>query len=337
MEAKALQEAGRQRLANLQSAADVLRQAGYGSRNARHDQLMKSVTLALESGLSADTLQGVLTRAKGGQSERMRSIVEAGETMRLSGMDETTVGQMMTDFTERNMRRTEVMRASRFAVQQHRPIWRGRASGNSSGTGPGTGGRWGRGANTPGASVRVRVQVGQPIGEADRRASGAQSGPGGPSRRRKCACRRRGRWAGGGGTAVPADQAVTRGTPRRRPVRRARRRTRAISMTRQTVRSAIGILAIMLPGFPAAASDVFVSPRLETQAGYENNRLEESGSGEGSPFWQASSGTRCDGVRREDGDIAVLRLPANAIYEERFRIQGRSFGLRSMAVFRGTE
>ena len=61
-------------------------------------------------------------------------------------------------------------------------------------------------------------------------------------------------------------------------------------MMRQKVRSVIGILAMVLPGFPVSAGDIFISPRLETQAGYENNRLEESGSGDGSPFWQATPG-----------------------------------------------
>ena len=90
---KFLQEAGQQRLLNLQNAATVLRQSGYGSMNAMHDPLMKSLTLALESGLSADALQGVLIRAKGRQSERMRSIVEAGEKMSLSGIDKTPSGR----------------------------------------------------------------------------------------------------------------------------------------------------------------------------------------------------------------------------------------------------
>jgi len=151
VEGKVLQEAGRQRLANLQSAATVLKQTGYADRCAKHDQLMKSVALALESGLSADELQGVLARANGGQSERMRSIVEAGETMRLSGMDEATVGQMMTDFMQRNMRRMEVIRASRFAVQQHRRHVEGTRIRQQLWDGTGAGSRWGHGENTPGA------------------------------------------------------------------------------------------------------------------------------------------------------------------------------------------
>jgi hypothetical protein len=61
-------------------------------------------------------------------------------------------------------------------------------------------------------------------------------------------------------------------------------------MTGKIVRSAIGFLAMILPVSPSTASDVFLCPRFSAQAGYENNRLGESGSGEGSPFWQASPG-----------------------------------------------
>ncbi|MBU1908862.1 MAG: hypothetical protein KJ726_02315 [Verrucomicrobia bacterium] len=61
-------------------------------------------------------------------------------------------------------------------------------------------------------------------------------------------------------------------------------------MIKQAVQSAFAILATALPGVATSAVDVFIVPRLELQAGYENNRLEESGSGEGSPFWQATPG-----------------------------------------------
>lgn len=213
VEGPALREAARQRLENLENASAMLRQTGYGSRNPQHDQLAKSVTLALESGLSIDTLRGVLTQARGGQSDRMRSIIEAAETMRLTGMDETTVGQIMTDFTKRNMRRTEIIRATRFAVQQHKAnvegtriqqkLWDGAKSGGGqrgygvntteavgSGTGAGrptdrggspagSGVPSGQGGTTPAASGPgsgsggAADQGGSPAG------SGAQSGPNG--------------------------------------------------------------------------------------------------------------------------------------------------------------
>jgi hypothetical protein len=175
VEGNALQTAARQRLMNLQKASAVLRQAGYADRNASNDQLMKSVTLALENGLSDDTLRGVFARAKNGQAERLRSIVEAGETMRLSGMDEATVGSMMTDFTERNMRRTEIMRASRFAVRQHGAHVEGERIRRQLWDGSGTGGRWGSGGNTPGTAGSGAETPFRGNGPA---ASGATSGQG---------------------------------------------------------------------------------------------------------------------------------------------------------------
>jgi hypothetical protein len=184
VEETALQAAGRQRLANLQSAATVLKEAGYGNRCASHDQLMKSVTMALESGLSPDTLQGVLAQSKGGQPKRMQSIVEAGETMRLSGMNEATVGQIMIDFTQLNMRRMEVIRASRFAVQQQRGHVEGARIRQQLWDGSGTDSRWGRGEKTSGAAgarpgAGGPAEQGSGAGGSDAR-SGQSGGPASP-------------------------------------------------------------------------------------------------------------------------------------------------------------
>jgi hypothetical protein len=172
VEVTALREAARQRLANLKKATAMLHQTGYGSRNPQHDQLAKSVTLALESGLSTDTLRAVLTQARGGQSDRIRSIVEAAETMRLTGMDEDTVGQIMADFTKRNMRRTEIIRATRFAVQQHKANVEGTRIQQQLWNGAKVGGQRGDGVNTTEA-VGSGTGAGRP---ADRGVSPAGSG-----------------------------------------------------------------------------------------------------------------------------------------------------------------
>jgi hypothetical protein len=112
--------AGQNRLAALGSASAVLNETGYDTRNAANNALLKTVTLALESGLAAETVKPVLERGSGRQADRLQSIIEAGETMRLNQMDNATCGQMMADFTDRNLRRSEVLRASRFAIQQHK-------------------------------------------------------------------------------------------------------------------------------------------------------------------------------------------------------------------------
>ncbi len=46
----------------------------------------------------------------------------------------------------------------------------------------------------------------------------------------------------------------------------------------------------MLAALPAFAADLLLSPRLKTQGGYENNRLQEPGDGAGSACWIGSSG-----------------------------------------------
>lgn len=173
--AQALQDAVRQRLASLEQAAAILREAGYSGRNRRHDKLIKSLALAMESGISADSLRGILTRTEGGQYERIQSIVEAGEVMRLNGMDEATVTQMMNDFTERKMRRTEIIRAARFAMQQHSAHVEGTRIRQQLWDRSDSGGRWGRGENGTGFT-RSDAGAGGPA----ERGNGSM-GPGAPS------------------------------------------------------------------------------------------------------------------------------------------------------------
>jgi hypothetical protein len=49
-------------------------------------------------------------------------------------------------------------------------------------------------------------------------------------------------------------------------------------------------LGIMLAALPVFAADLLLSPRLQIQGGYENNRLQEPGNGTGSACWGGSSG-----------------------------------------------
>ena len=149
-EGNAVLSAARQRVRSMGEAAALLKEGGYASGNEAGRRLVVSVALALESGLRSETLQGVLKDAGGKQTERVRCVIEAGETMRLDGMDEETVGQLMGDFMERNLRRMEIIRASRYAVQQHhariegtrirQQLWSG---GTGAGSGAGTGVRSG--------------------------------------------------------------------------------------------------------------------------------------------------------------------------------------------------
>ncbi len=49
-------------------------------------------------------------------------------------------------------------------------------------------------------------------------------------------------------------------------------------------------LGIGVAPAPSLAADLFLSPRIEAQGGYENNRFQESGNGTGSACWGGSSG-----------------------------------------------
>ena len=117
--AGAVRDAGQQRVASLQLAALLLKETGYGCRNDTHDQLMQSVAAAHEGGVSSNTLQATLACGHGGQSERMRAVLLAGETMCLAGVSELVLGQIMLDCAVRGLRRMEVMRACRFVIEQH--------------------------------------------------------------------------------------------------------------------------------------------------------------------------------------------------------------------------
>jgi hypothetical protein len=61
-------------------------------------------------------------------------------------------------------------------------------------------------------------------------------------------------------------------------------------MTRLIAGIAIGSLAVLSFSATAVGREVFVSTRLSAVAGYDDNRLEEFESGEGSPFWQICPG-----------------------------------------------
>jgi hypothetical protein len=147
VEAALLVQAGRTRLTALRTAAEALKESGYGTRIADTDKLMKTVAIALESGLEARTVKAVLAHGNGDQPDRMQSVIEAGESMRLNTMDDATVAQMMADFIDRNLRRSEVVRASRYAVQQHKAhvdgvqirqrLWDKEGAGGSTGGGDG--------------------------------------------------------------------------------------------------------------------------------------------------------------------------------------------------------
>ena len=115
-------------VASLQARLGTLVQARAMAQAARYalepgspgDDLLVAVALALESGVAADNLAEVLRRGNGQATLRIASIVEAGESLQLAGIDSETTRNLMNDCMDRDLRRMEVLRAVRYAIQQHR-------------------------------------------------------------------------------------------------------------------------------------------------------------------------------------------------------------------------
>lgn len=109
------------RLTALKRARDMVRAAGYDeTAETSHRDLMHGTALALESGLDADDVAGVLRRGGGESALRVQTAIESGESLHLAGVDRATVRDLMFDCLDRNLRRMEMLRATRFTIQQHR-------------------------------------------------------------------------------------------------------------------------------------------------------------------------------------------------------------------------
>jgi hypothetical protein len=158
-----LLQAATKRVQAMKTVAPLVRAAGFDQTRPAHDSLVMASAMALESGVSPGGLQGVLTLSQGQQAERLRVIIEAGQTLRLGGLDDEAVGKMMNEYMERNMRCGEVMRATRTALQQHRGEMddsRIQTTLRNRGAGDGRGDSQNRRANAPGMRGGTGVQPG---------------------------------------------------------------------------------------------------------------------------------------------------------------------------------
>ena len=175
--AAGLLQAAETRLASLRQAESMLQRSGLSARGDRGNGLLVAVALALESGVPAATMASALERGRGAPTGQVRAVVEAGEALHLEGLNPETVGALMEDCLDRQLRRPEVLRVVRFAREQHArgldgnairaTLWGGAdgggpggggprgpagGQGSTSGTGmggPGMGGQGGMGGNRP--------------------------------------------------------------------------------------------------------------------------------------------------------------------------------------------
>jgi hypothetical protein len=116
-----LDAALQRRLAALREAKAMLQDAGYGRCPAAQQQeLVAAVGRALESKVPADALRQVLKTGGGTRAMRLQAVVDAGESLKLLGLNDATVSALMQDFVARNLGRGEILRAVQFVSQQHR-------------------------------------------------------------------------------------------------------------------------------------------------------------------------------------------------------------------------
>ena len=120
-EAGAVCAAAQRRLDALREARKMVMDSGYPECGAPPQQaLMAAVASALECLVPRDALLGVLKIGGGTRAMRIKTVVEAGESLKLLGLDAAAVASFMGDFAGRDLGRMEILRAIRFVEQQHR-------------------------------------------------------------------------------------------------------------------------------------------------------------------------------------------------------------------------
>lgn len=149
-----LEAAAQRRLAALREAKTLLFETGYmRCPVAQQQELMAAVGRALESKVPATALRQALKAGGGTQALRVQAAVEAGESLKLLGLDDATVEALMQDFVTRNLGRGEIVRAVQFVSQQYR-------------------------AGVPGAKIREQLWSATTSGPPPARGSGGPRGKG---------------------------------------------------------------------------------------------------------------------------------------------------------------
>jgi hypothetical protein len=129
------------------------------------DDVIVSSALAMESGLEEEVVRAVLGVGRGKHPAELRAIIEAGEALHLEGFAAEDTESILTDCLNRNLRRLEIRRAVRYALQQRARGMSPHAIQQS---------LWGNPASRSVAGARTRAGPGH--GDAPRHGPG----PGGP-------------------------------------------------------------------------------------------------------------------------------------------------------------
>jgi hypothetical protein len=118
VDAALLIQSVQQRFDSLRTAKELL--AGISPRGRPCPELMTSVSSALESGVPADGLRSAIRLGDQMRLCRLKTVVEAGESLKLMDLDDATVTGLMEDFVRNNLCCGETLRVVRLAGELHR-------------------------------------------------------------------------------------------------------------------------------------------------------------------------------------------------------------------------
>jgi hypothetical protein len=109
------------RMDALRTAKPLVTEAGYPLWSTPPMQgLLMAVASAIESDVPMAGLRQALKLGGGTRAMRVKFVVEAGESLKLMGLDAETISRLMEDFATRNLGCGEIVRATQFIGQQHR-------------------------------------------------------------------------------------------------------------------------------------------------------------------------------------------------------------------------
>ncbi len=98
--------------------ADRMIVAARPERGGEHRHMVMHTCMALESGLPEEVLQNIFNRPGGFRYGRMIQVIEAGETLQLTGLAPQDIQHVMTDFLDRDLSRGEVLRAVDYILAE---------------------------------------------------------------------------------------------------------------------------------------------------------------------------------------------------------------------------
>lgn len=93
----------------------VMKKEGFDTQSESGRQLGAAAALAMEAGIGEATMAKVFHAGRGQDPDTLTAVMNAGETLALSGATEEDSGEFMLECMERKMRRSEIREAARMA------------------------------------------------------------------------------------------------------------------------------------------------------------------------------------------------------------------------------